>query len=96
MNYTLINSNGEVLEISKKPIVTMNDNFRVVRINEFEDGDEINYYIVVLDTNDDGIVTAYSAVKQTPFISTILQENAMLKNSLADLWEIVLLGGDTI
>ena len=92
MNYVLLNEKREVLEVSSQIIVNSNPHYEVAQINVFMEGDEVNFYIVVRNI-EDGVVTEYSAVKQTPFISSILEENKMLKNSLADLWEVVLIGG---
>lgn len=85
MKYALINSKREVMEIKESTIANTNPNLSVVELPDevdFVEGDEVNFYIV-LSFNADGAYSHYSAVKQTPFIQTILAENKSLKDQLA-------------
>lgn len=96
MKYALINEKNEVLEIKETEILNSNPNFSVVKLNAFEEGDEIQFYIVVNEVNELGEVASYSAVKQTPYIKNLLQENSDLKSRLEVIeaaTEELILGG---
>ncbi|OAB48451.1 hypothetical protein [Paenibacillus antarcticus] len=92
MKYALINKNREVLEIKREPITITNEGLSVVELPEdidFVEGDEINFYIV-LSFDDYGVYSHYSAVRQTPFIQSILMDNLILKDKIAMVEEAVL------
>ncbi|WP_018755208.1 hypothetical protein [Paenibacillus terrigena] len=77
--YALINERNEVLEIKETEIQNSNESMRVVQVTGFKEGDEINFYLIINDINEDGIVTSYSGVKQNPYVKELLTKNAELR-----------------
>lgn len=88
----LINNKKEVMQIAEE-IQNSNPNFGVVDIYDFQEGDEIDHYIIVNEVVE-GIVTSYSAVKQSPYVRNLLekaalieQENTSLKLAMTEMAE---------
>lgn len=77
--FALINEKNEVLEIKETEITNSNPDMKVVQINAFSEGDELSFYIIVNEVNEDNHVMSYSAVKQNPYVKELLAKNAELK-----------------
>ncbi|MFW5436551.1 hypothetical protein [Paenibacillus apiarius] len=90
MAYALINKKGEVIEVRREAFET-NPAFEVVRIYDFLEGDELNYYIVInklSDSEDDEpyrVVTSYSAIRQTATVARLRLDNEKLQQDNAAL-----------
>lgn len=96
MAYALINGKREVLEISELPIENTNPNLSVVQIPDFQEGDEINFYIIVNEVNEQGVVTSYSAVRQNPYVRELLNKNFELQTELAEVKSKLQIATETI
>ncbi|MCE5169417.1 hypothetical protein LQV63_08840 [Paenibacillus profundus] len=94
MSYALINLKGEAIEICEDPIENTNPAFEVVKIHDFTAGDELNYFIVVIELRDSEdeqdeepyrIATSYSAIRQTATVARLRVDNEKLQQENAAL-----------
>lgn len=88
-----------VVDIHENEPTEIPEGHRIAYHNEFEPGHEYEFVIYVNEVDENGVVTSTEEIRQNPKIvieqlKTLQKENLELKNLLADLAEIVLLGGN--
>lgn len=89
-----------VVKIHETEPESVAEGHSVARSDSFDIGMELEFVITVDTVNEKGIVTATSTTKQVAPAYQLLKklddlqkDNANLKESQADMWELILFGG---
>lgn len=78
------NDTKHVVKISETPIAQEQGYF-CAKSDSYKVGDEFTYYILVHETDENGVVISSASVRQAPQATYILQENAILKEQIDQL-----------
>ena len=89
-----------VVKIHEEQPTEIQEGHSIATSDNFNSGMELEYIITVDTFDQEGVVTASSTTKQVEpayqllkKINSVQEENTQLKNNVADLWEIILMGG---
>jgi hypothetical protein len=82
-------SDGYVVEISAENLQP-EENYKVAESEDFQPGDEFEYYIKILEVDENSRVVSVASVRQSPPAQEILRRINILERELQEIKKVTL------